>query len=86
MTCAAVAWMLALFHMSSSTYCPNYTIPRETLIADIENIFRIADIPYHLRTLDISTILGPNEALPPDIRLSIRKATARFISDSKAKI
>ena len=67
-------------------HCPNYTQPRETLIADIENIYRVANIPFHLRTLDITTILGPNDALPPDVRLSIRKATGRFISASKAKI
>ena len=66
--------------------CPIYTKPRETLITELEAIFRKANTPFHLRTIDISTILGPYEDLPPDVRLSIRKATGRFISASKAKI
>ncbi len=67
-------------------HCPKYSIPRETLVTDIENIFREANIPFHQRTIDIPTILGPNPALPLDFRLNIRKAFARFISDSKVKL
>ncbi len=67
-------------------HCPIYNKPRETLITELETIFRKANTPFHLRTIDIPTILGPNDALPPDVRLSIRKATGRFISASQAKI
>ncbi len=58
-----------------------YTEARDTMIHTIESGYVCTNCPPHLRTMDLTTLLGDNPHLPTQTRELIMDAANTFIHD-----
>ncbi len=67
-------------------HCSNHSAYRDNLLANIERKYQSSNVPFHLRTFDIPTLLGDNLQLPKDVRLHITKSVAIYIKETGHQI
>ena len=60
-------------------FCPQFNKQRKLMISTIFELYNKADIPPADRSIDLSTLLGPNNELPKPVREAIRDAVFNFI-------
>ncbi len=61
-------------------HCSLHAPAREALISKIELAYISTNTPPHLRTLDVTTLLGSNQHLTKSMRLCIQRAMADFLA------
>ncbi len=66
-------------------HCPMFLEHRDRLVAAIELKYQSENIPFHLRTFGIQTLLGDNLNLPAQVRSHITITLAKYLQDT-AKI
>ena len=60
-------------------FCPQYNKQRKLMIGTIFESYNKADIPPADRSINIPTLLGPDNELPKPVRQAIRDAVFNFI-------
>ena len=60
-------------------FCPQFNKQRNLMISTIFELYNKADIPPVDRSIDLPTLLGPNNDLPKPVREAVRDAVFNFI-------
>ena len=60
-------------------FCPQFNKQRKLMVSTIFELYNKADIPPADRSIDLPTLLGPNNELPKPVREAIRDAVFNFI-------
>ena len=60
-------------------FCPQFNKQRKLMTSNIFELYNKADIPPADRSIDLPTLLGPNNELPKPVREAIRDAVFNFI-------
>ncbi len=79
-----MAWGVLVEHYL--LHCALYTNQRDKLIASIERKYQAENVQYHLRSFDVTTLLGFNSQLPAPVRRHITLSLAIFLQETSKLI